>query len=228
MTGLGRRFTAELIGTFTLVYFGCAVVVSNSYPGAAFGLLGIALAHAIALGVAVTATMNISGGHLNPALTAGLLVARRIDLKVAVVHWGAQIVAAILSALALKATFPHGLARIVAYGAPSLNINVSMTQGIFLEALGTFFLMSAVYGTVVAPTSPKVGGFGVGLTLLFAIMAIGPLTGASLNPARALGPALASGQWTAHATYWIGPIVGAILAALVWEFLLMDRNKTTA
>ncbi len=84
--------------------------------------------------------------------------------------------------------------------------------------------MSAVYGTAVAPTSPKVGGFGIGLSLLFIILAIGPLTGASVNPARALGPALASGQWTAQLAYWIGPIIGGILAALVWEFGLIGRE----
>ena len=191
MTDTGRRFVAELIGTFTLVFFGCAAVIASTFPGAGSGLLAVAFAHAIALSVAVSATMNISGGHLNPAVTAGLFAVGRVSARTAVVHWAAQIAAAALAAVALKSFFPHSVAKIVAYGAPSLNINVSFAQGLALEALLTFFLVSAVYGTVVAPTAPKVGGFGVGLTLLFLILAGGPLTGSAMNTARALGPAIA-------------------------------------
>ena len=224
MPGLSRRFVAELFGTFTLVYFGCAAVIANAYPGGRFGLVGVALAHALALAIGVTATMNISGGHLNPAVTIGLLVGRRVNAATAGVHIAAQVVAALLAALALKASFPHGVAKVVGYGIPQLNLNLTLAQGLFLEGLGTFFLVSAVYGTVVSPTAPKVGGFGVGLSLLFIILAIGPLTGASVNPARALGPAVASGQWTAQLVYWIGPIIGGILAALVWEYLLIGKR----
>lgn len=224
MPGLSRRFVAELLGTFTLVYFGCAAVIANAYPEGRFGLVGVALAHALALAIGVTATMNISGGHLNPAVTIGLLVGRRVNAATAGVHIAAQIVAALLAALALKASFPHGVAKVVGYGIPQLNLNLTLAQGLFLEGLGTFFLVSAVYGTVVSPTAPKVGGFGVGLSLLFIIMALGPLTGASVNPARALGPAVASGQWTAQLVYWIGPIIGGILAALVWEYLLIGKR----
>lgn len=225
MPGMSRRFVAELLGTFTLVYFGCAAVIANAYPGAGFGLLGVALVHALALSIGVTAAMNISGGHLNPAVTIGLLVGRRVDMKTAAVYLAAQIVAAALAALALKASFPHGVAKVVGYGVPKLNINTTFLQGAFLEALGTFFLVSAVYGTAVLPSAPKVGGFGVGLSLVFIIMAIGPLTGASVNPARALGPAIASGDWTAQLAYWIGPIIGGILAALVWEFVGREKAE---
>jgi len=225
MPGYRRRFVAELLGTFTLVYFGCASIIANAFPEGRFGLVGVAVAHALALSIGVTAAMNISGGHLNPAVTIGLLVGRRVNFPTALVHLAAQVAAAVLAAFALKASFPHGVAKVVGYGVPSLNLNLTLAQGLFLEGLGTFFLVSAVYGTLVAPTAPKVGGFGVGLSLLFIIMAIGPLTGASVNPARALGPAIASGQWTAQLVYWIGPIIGGILAALVWEFLLIDRGK---
>ncbi len=221
---LGRRFVAELIGTFTLVFFGCAAVITNAYPGANFGLLGIAWVHAIALAIGVTMTMNISGGHLNPALSIGLAVVRRIDLKTLGVHLAAQVVAAALAAGLLKVFFPHSIASVVMYGLPQPNINISDIQLAGLEALLTFFLMSAVYGTAVAPTAPKVGGFGIGLSLFFLIMMGGPLTGASINPARALAPAMASGVSDAQALYWIGPILGAIAAALVWEYFLIDRK----
>ena len=219
---LGRRFVAELIGTFTLVFFGCAAVITNAYPGANFGLLGVAWVHAVALAIGVT--MNISGGHLNPAVSAGLLVARRIDVKTFLVHLAAQVVAAALAAVLLKTFFPHSLASVVNYGLASLNINISFAQGLALEALLTFFLMSAVYGTAVAPTAPKVGGFGIGLSLFFLIMMGGPLTGATMNPARALTPAIASGVWQAQVLYWVGPILGGIVAALVWENFLIDKT----
>jgi glycerol uptake facilitator-like aquaporin len=169
-------------------------------------------------------TMNISGGHLNPAVSIGLAVARRIDLKTLGVHLAAQVAAAALAAVLLKVFFPHSLASVVNYGLASLNINISFAQGLALEALLTFFLMSAVYGTAVAPTAPKVGGFGIGLSLFFLIMMGGPLTGAAMNPARALTPAIASGVWQAQLLYWIGPILGAIVAAAVWEYFLIDRK----
>ena len=225
---LGRRFVAELIGTFTLVFFGCAAVITNAYPGANFGLLGIAWVHAIALAIGVTMAMNISGGHCNPAISAGLLAARRIDLKTFGVHLAAQVVAAVLAAVLLKVFFPASVADVVSYGLPKLDINVTRWQGMALEALLTFFLMSAVYGTVVAPTAPRVGGFGVGLSLFFLIMIGGPLTGAAMNPARALAPAIAGWEPLGQAIYWIGPILGAIAAALVWEYFLIDRKATAS
>jgi glycerol uptake facilitator-like aquaporin len=90
-----------------------------------------------------------------------------------------------------------------------------------------FFLVSAVFGTCVNPAAPKVGGFGIGLALYFDILVGGPLTGAAVNPARAFGPALVSGQWVGHAVYWVGPIVGGVLAALFWEYVLLPRREKT-
>lgn len=226
MPSLSRRFVAEMIGTFALVFFGCASVIANAYPGTNVGLVGIALAHGIALSVAVTATMAISGGHLNPALTVAFALVGRIDWRTAATHLAAQLTAAVLSALALKAFFPAAIAGVVAWGTPQLSLNVSLLQGIGLEALMTFFLMSAVYGTAVSANAPRVGGFGIGLTLVFAILGGGTLTGAALNPARALGPAIAAGSWTGQAVYWIGPLVGAAIAALLWErFLLRGEQR---
>ena len=226
MPALSRRFVAELFGTFTLVFFGCASVITNAYPGTNVGLVGIALAHALALSVAVTATMAISGGHLNPAVTIALATVGRVDWRTAGVHLAAQLAAAVLSAFALKAFFPAAIASVVAWGTPQLSINVSLLQGIALEALMTFFLVSAIYGTAISVNAPKVGGFGIGLTLGFLIIGGGTLTGAAMNPARAVGPAIAAANWTAHAVYWIGPIVGALLAALLWDrFLLRGEPR---
>jgi glycerol uptake facilitator-like aquaporin len=101
---------------------------------------------------------------------------------------------------------------------------MSLGQAIGLELILTFFLMSAVYGTAVSADAPRVGGFGIGLVLLFDILVGGPLTGAAMNPARAFGPAVASGEWVGHGIYWVGPIAGALLAALLWEYFLIPRG----
>ena len=84
--------------------------------------------------------------------------------------------------------------------------------------------VSAVFGTAVSPDAPRVAGFGIGLVLLFDILVGGPLTGAAMNPARAFGPALVSGQWLGHVVYWVGPIAGAILAALLWQYVLLPKT----
>lgn len=224
MKSLLRRSVAEAFGTFGLIFIGAGSVIANSYPGANFGLLGIALAHALVFSVVVTATMNISGGHINPAVTVGLLVARRVDGKTAGVYIAAQLLGAVIGALALKFAFPVHLARTAAYGTPLIHTSVTGGQAVLMEAILTFFLVSAVFGTAVSPDAPKVGGFGIGLVLLFGILVGGPLTGAAMNPARAFGPSVASGIWTGHYVYWVGPLLGGIVAGVLWDRLLLPKH----
>lgn len=224
MPSLARRLTAEALGTFSFVFIGAAVVVVNGgFPNSGIGLLGIALAHAVALSVMISATMTISGGHLNPAVTLGLLAARRIDLVSAGAYIITQLAAACVAALLVKFLFPPNAVRSAVLGIPVIASSVSVGQAIGLEAVLTFFLVSAVFGTAVSPDAPRVAGFGIGLVLLFDILVGGPLTGAAMNPARAFGPAVVSGEWVGHPVYWIGPILGGIVAALVWEYFLMPR-----
>jgi MIP family channel proteins len=225
MPSLLRRSLAEAFGTFAFVFVGAASVAERSAPGAAYGLLGVALAHATALSVMITATMAISGGHLNPAVTLGLLAARRTTARTAAAYIPAQLIGAVLGALALKWVFPPAGLRAESLGTPALAANVTFAQAISLEAILTFLLVSAVFGTCVNAEAPKVGGFGVGLVLLFDILIGGPLTGAAMNPARAFGPALVAGQWVAHAVYWVGPILGGLVAALLWEFVLLPKRE---
>lgn len=224
MASLARRCAAEALGTFALVFIGAGSVMSRYFPNADYGVLGIAIAHGLVLGVMVTAVMGISGGHLNPAVTLGLLTTRRITPATAAGYIVAQLLGAVLAAAALKPLYPNGVLRAGALGTPSLSASVSLPEGIALEMVMTFFLVSAVYGTCVNPDSPRIGGFGIGLTLLFCVLMGGPLTGAALNPARAFGPALMSGQWVAHVVWWVGPILGGVLAAVVWEYFLLKRE----
>jgi MIP family channel proteins len=227
MPSLLRRSLAEALGTFALVFIGVGSVAAKYYPDANYGIYGIATAHAIVLAVMVTATMAVSGGHLNPAVTIGLLVARRTPGQTAAAYIVAQLLGAVVAALAIKAIFPLGVTRPIALGTPTLANNIQLTQAIALEAILTFFLVSAVFGTCVNSEAPKVGGFAVGLVLWFDIIVGGPLTGAAMNPARAFGPALVSGQWVAHIVYWVGPILGGIVAALLWEHVLLPPRART-
>lgn len=223
---LSRRAMAELFGTFLLVFFGCGAVVMDPFPNAHFGLFGIAVVHGVILSLAVSMTMAISGGVVNPALTVGLWSIGKLNTRDAGVYFGAQVIGAVVAGVLLKLVLPGnvGSLRSIAYGTPMVQSTLSAGQAMVIEAILTFVLMSALMGTVVSIKAPKIAGFGVGLTLIPAIMIGGPLTGAALNPARALGPAIASGEWTGQAIWWIGPIVGAVLAAQLWgRFLLKDE-----
>ncbi len=224
MTSLPRRAVAEALGTFGLIFFGCGAVVMSSLPGAAYGLLGVALVHALVLSVMITATMAVSGGHLNPAVTLGLMSVKRIDAKSGLVYIAAQLAGAVLGALTLRQVMPSGIVSVGTLGTPVLANSMSFTGGIMLEAVLTFFLVSAVFGTAVSSDAPKVGGFGIGLVLFFDIMVGGTMTGAAMNPARAFGPALVSGTWFAQPVWWVGPIVGGVLAALLWEKVILKKG----
>lgn len=228
MPSLTRRVVAELLGTFGFVFLGCGAVVANAYPGAAIGINSIALVHGIALAVLVTMTMAISGGLLNPALAVGMFVARRLDAKSTLSYIVAQCVGAVLGALALKLLFPAGIARLVSYGTPLIANTVTLPQAIGIEAVLTFLLMSVVFGTAVAPNAPRVGGFAIGLTVYGCIVVAATLTGPAINPARAFGPALVSGVWVGHVAYWIGPILGAAVAALLWDRVLLPPREPVA
>lgn len=218
-----RRLVAEFFGTFMLVFFGAGAVMTTNFPKADFGLLGIAFAHGIAFAIGISATMAISGGHLNPAVTAGMLAIRRIDAKSAALYIAAQLLAAVCAALLLQAVLPGGVTKVLALGTPAIAATITLGKAIAIEAILTFFLMSAVLGTVVSPNAPRIAGLGVGLTLFIAMLFGGSLTGAALNPARAFGPAFVSGQWISQGVYWVGPLLGALVAAFLWEKVLLPK-----
>ena len=219
-----RHFAAEFVGTFALVFIGGGSIMAaaaTQMPGA---LIAVALAHGIILAVLVSATMRISG-HFNPAVTLGFLVTRRIDAIMAGVYIAAQITAAILAAYALKGLLPEAVTSATRLGGQAISLDVSAGQAIGLEAIATFFLAFVIFGTAVDPRAPKIGGLAIGLTIAADILAIGPFTGASMNPARSFGPAVASGIFEGQAVYWIGPILGAIAAALLYDVLFIRHER---
>lgn len=224
MPSLARRSLAEAVGTCGFVFLGCAATISNFFPGARYDTVGVAFVHAAALGMFITAMMTISGGHLNPAVTLGFLSTGRIKAQEAGAYIAAQLVGAVLAAVLVRYSFPDPIVRTGTLGTPAIASSITFGQAIIFEAIGAFVLVSAVYGTIVAHEKPVLGGFGVGIALLAIILVVGPLTGATVNPARAFGPAVVSGTFTAQAVWWVGPIVGALIAANLWDRVLLKKD----
>lgn len=219
-----RALIGEFVGTFALIFIGAGSIVTNQLSKGALGLPGIAAAHALVLSIMVSAIAHISGAHFNPAVTFGLWIARKIKAPLAGLYVITQLVAATVAALLLVVIFPKSAWQPVNLGTPGLANGTGFGTGVLLEAVLTFFLVFTVFGTAVDGRGPFKGiaGFGIGLVLGFDILMGGPLTGASMNPARTFGPALASGFWQNHLVYWLGPLIGAAAAAGLYGYLLLQ------
>lgn len=238
------KLVAEALGTFALCFVGAAAICITALKGAGYeGLLGVAMAHGIILSVAVSATMNVSGGHVNPAVTLGMLVTKRIDFGTAVQYIAAQLVGATVAGAMVMAIFkgmntPDGTSVVsaVQLGTPNYDPSKLGTGlAIFIEAAMTFLLLFAIFGTAVDPRAPKIGGFAIGLTIAADILMGGPLTGASMNPARTFGPGIVAamsgnfaGFWSQQAVYWIGPVAGGVLASLVYSGFILPKSGKAA
>jgi MIP family channel proteins len=223
-----RHFVAEFVGTFALVFVGGATIITSPLVQSQATVLSVALAHGLILALLVSATMSISGGHLNPAVTTGFLVTRRIDPMMAVIHWIAQFLGAIIAAYMLKALMPSAVANATLLGGQRISADTSLLQAIGLEAIATFFLVFVVFGTAVDQRGPKLGGMAIGLTIAADILAIGPLTGGSMNPARSFGPAVVTHVFEGQTAYWVGPILGGVVAALLYDRLFLRESTPSA
>jgi MIP family channel proteins len=223
MPQIGKALIAEGIGTFALSFIGVLAITAAGVVGAPAGLANLAsigLAHGLTIGVMIAALGAISGGHFNPAVTFGFVVTGRMKVITGAYYWIAQLVGASIAGFLLVGIVG---ATAVASGTPNLASNVSPLSGIILEAVMTFFLVLVIFGTAVDHRAPKsVFPLAIGLTIALDIMGGGPLTGASMNPSRTFGPALASGMWANHLVYWIGPLIGGAVAALLMHFVLME------
>lgn len=220
-----KLLVAEAIGTFTLIFAGAGSIIVNEATKGSAGLVGIALAHGLAIAVMVSALGAVSGGHFNPAVTCGFLASGRMKAGPGARYVIAQLVGAVLGAWALRIGFPQAAAAAVHLGTPGLAAGVGMKAGMVLEAIGTFLLVVVVFGTAVHPQGPRIGGLAIGLAIAMDILAFGPLTGAAMNPARAFGPALVSGTWDAHLVYWVGPIIGGAAAGWAYSALYLSEAR---
>lgn len=205
-----HKYTAEFIGTFALVFVGIAAMCNNA------GLVGVALAHGLTIAVMVSALGHVSGGHFNPAITVGLFVTGKIEVRDAILYIVAQLLGGYVGALAVKSSFSFMLYAPVSLGVPMLSASTLVSTGILVECVLTFFLVMVVFGTVIDSRASQMGGLFIGLAVAVGILAGGPITGAAMNPARAFGPSLALGFWSNHIVYWVGPLLGGGLAALVY------------
>jgi glycerol uptake facilitator protein len=236
--GLARRMAAEAVGTAMLVLFGAGSIVAAQVFGdgeLTFAALGfISLAFAIVIAVVVYGFGPVSGAHINPAVTVALAVTGRFRWSEVGPYILSQLAGGATGGLMIVAAFG---ARAVDFGAggTSLAQGVSPIQGIVAEAAATFLLMFAVMATAIDTRAPAGwAGFVIGLSVAGAILLIGPLTGGSLNPARTFGPDVAlsifggSAAWSQMWLYWLGPVIGAIAAAGLYDFLTQTRRAAAA
>jgi MIP family channel proteins len=222
---LQTSLLAEFIGTFALIFIGAGAGALGLG-----GLVGVAFAHGLVIVSFAYAYGHISGTHINPAVTLGVWAAGKIDTNRALAYVAVQLLGGIAGALALRGVLggtETGLgATHLASGLQVGNatITISPTTGLLLEALLTFFLVNAVLNAGISGKATIPGGLAIGFTLTLAILMGGPLTGASLNPARSLGPAVATGDFSDLWLYFVGPILGGIVAGILYKTVFEDRG----
>jgi aquaporin NIP len=212
---LGRRAAAEGLAAFALVFAGCGAIIADASYGGALGTVGVALVFGLVIMVMVYATGHLSGAHINPAVTLAFTMTRHFPAREAAAYIAAQLAAAVAAALALLAVWPDAPANLGAT-LPSVGAGSALVYELLMTAFLMFVIMAVATDTraVGAAAAIAIGGV-IGLDALFG----GPVTGASMNPARSFGPALASGQWTDFWVYLVGPVAGAGLGALAYQLV---------
>ncbi|HEY0705081.1 MAG TPA: MIP family channel protein [Candidatus Acidoferrales bacterium] len=232
MYTLTQKLCAEFIGTFAVIFFATGAICADEYLRStgqgAITTLGLALAYGLAVGVMVTAVAHISGGHLNPAVTIGFWVTKRLSTTHTILYWIVQLAGAVAAAYLISAIIPDDAWRLEAMNAinPSLAPDFTRLHGMVLEGILTFVLVFVFFATMVDVKGAfnKIAGFGVGLAVTMDTLFGYPLTHAALNPARAFGPALATRHWSNHGVYWVGPLLGGVLASVIYDrIFLVDQ-----
>jgi MIP family channel proteins len=219
---------AEAVGTFLFLFVGMGSVVLGTYlvanGGTNPGLVSVALAHGLALAVLVSALGAVSGAHFNPAVTLAVWIMGKITPARAVMYVVAQLIGAALAGFSLRTVFPTEAWQPSAIGTPTLGAGITPAIGIAVEAVLTALLVFVVLGTAVDSRAPKIGGLAIGLAVAADILMGGPLTGAAMNPARWFGPAVAAGAYADWYVWWIGPLLGAGVAALIYRYGLAESS----
>ncbi len=233
-SSLSKSLVAEFIGTFALIFVGAGAGV---IAGLGIGdLVSVALAHGLVIVAFAYAYGHISGTHINPAVTFGIWVAGRIDTMKMLMYWGAQLLGGIVGGLlvvwvvsnlqftgAPQEIYAAQTRGALVLGATSLSNGITPFVGLVLEFIATFFLVNTVMNAAVSGKAGQLAGLAIGMTLTFMILFIGPLTGASLNPARTLGPAIALGgayPWANIWVYLVGPLAGGAAAGALYRYFL--------
>lgn len=227
-----RAWLAEAIGTYALVFFGpLSITIAIAVFGMSLGaesLLIISLGHGAVIGIMAYVFGHVSGTHINPAVTIAMMATRRIGLGDGAGYIGSQLLGAVAASATLAAVIPKYASQ-VKYGVqtgPSAFLDGSAASGFAVEAILTFFLVATIFMVAVhRKAAAGFAGAAIG-TMIFLLHLVGvPLTGASMNPARTFGPALISGFWEFHWMYWGGPIVGALVAAFIMNYMFVKKAE---
>ncbi|MHB8646359.1 MAG: aquaporin [Thermomicrobiales bacterium] len=216
-----RALIVEFIGPFALVFVGAGAIIATQGGD----LVAIALAHGLAIGLLVAAAGHVSGGVYNPALTIGLAIARKLSPTLVIPYIVVQLLGATAAALCLKAVFPSAAIDKVSLGVPAVGKGFGTGGAFVAEVIMTFFLMFVVYGTAVDERGPRaIAALAIGLTITMDIFVGGAASGAAMNPARHFGPALIGNHWANWWLWWLAPIIGAILAAALYAYVLQVQS----
>lgn len=208
----------EFIGVLLLCYIGIGAILTTGGND----LLAIAVAHGLAFGLLVAAGGHISGGVYNPALTLGLFLGGKLRWNRAIAYGVAQLVGGVVGALLIKATFPASQVDAVNLGIPAVGVNASAGGAMLAEIVGTFFLMYVVFGTTVDERGPRaIAPLAIGLTISISTLAVSPISGAAFNPARWFGPAIVQAAFGNWWVYWVGPGIGAAIAAVLYAYIYL-------
>ncbi len=214
----------EAIGVLSLCYIGIGAILATGGND----LLAIAVAHGLAIGLLVAAGGHISGGVYNPALTLGLLIGGKLRWNKAIGYVIAQLVGGVIGALLIKATFPAAQVDAANLGVPAVGATASVGRAVLAEIVGTFFLMYVVFGTAVDGRGPRaIAPLAIGLTISMGILAVGPISGAAFNPARWFGPAIVQASFGDWWVYWVGPGIGAAIAAVLYAYIYLSGRDQT-
>ena len=224
-----RAYLAEGISSFALIFFGpLSVILSAAWFGEGLSteaIIFISLGHGGIIVLMVYAFGHVSGAHISTAVTIPMIITKKIGVKDGIVYIISQIIGGILATLSLQALFPEIGKKVFwgAHGGPGELLNNSMMSGLAVEIILTFFLVVVIFMTAVHKKAPKqiYGGAIGGMVFLLHLVGV-PLTGASMNPARSFSPALIAGDaglWEVQWLYWVGPIIGGIIGALVMHFV---------
>jgi aquaporin Z len=221
---LVKPLIIEAIGAFALIFMGAGAIVMTQGQN----IVAVAFAHGLAIGLMAMAAGHISGGHFNPAVTLAMLVTRRIDIPRAGAYVAAQLAGALAAAGALTLTFRDIERNAVNLGVPAVGANNSSTNALVMEIILTFFLVFVIFGTAVDTRTPKVvSGLLIGLTITMDILAGGNVSGAAMNPARWFGPAVVQQEWSDFWIWWIGPAIGAVAAAVLYNDVILPSRDAT-
>lgn len=223
METTGKAAVAEFVGTFALIFFGAGTIIATGNGD----LLAIAFAYGLAMAIMVTLMAHISGGVFNPAIQVALWVTGKMPTRRSAAYIVAQLAGAVAAAALLKYFSPAPAFDAVAGGTPAVAPGYAIGKAVLVEAVATFFLVWAVYATLIDDRGAftKTGGFTVGLVIAIDVLAVGALTGAAMNPARWFGPALITGTWTNWWVWIVGPIAGGIIAGVAYWYLYLQGKE---